>query len=70
MTRRQANLTILDHIEQYILNNPEVRFNQALFNLGINELETTLDLDSGFDRTFLKDKYNEESEITLKNLKQ
>jgi hypothetical protein len=32
--------------------------------------DAILDLDSTFDRTCLKDKYDEESKITLKNLYQ
>jgi len=70
MTRQEANIKICKILKDYCEQNPDVRFTQALFNLGINEFKTMLDLDSTIDRTCLKDKYDEESEVTLKNLYQ
>ena len=68
MTRLEANIEIVKKLTDYFYNNPDTRFHQALFNLNINEFETTQDSDSGFDRTFLKDKYNQESLVTLNKL--
>lgn len=68
MTRLEANLKILDYIEQYICNNPDVRFHQALFNLNINEFETKDDLGRIEVLPYLKDKYNQESSLTLSKL--
>ncbi len=68
MTRYEANMKIVLLLQNYLEMNKDTRFQQALFNLKINEFETRLDLDSGFDRTLLKDKYNEESRDTLKKL--
>ena len=35
MTRQQANLKLLDALKQYFLDYPDMRFGQALSNLGI-----------------------------------
>jgi hypothetical protein len=72
MTRLEANLKILDVIKQYVFDNPTMRFHQVLFNLNINEFsEQTkqnikkIDFDG---KTEFKDKYNQESSLTLNKL--
>lgn len=60
-TRYENNIKILKHIAKYIDNNPQQRFIQILWNLGIiNRIE--------YDSMNIEDKYYEESEITLKKL--
>lgn len=60
VTRYENNVKILKHIAKYIDNNPQQRFIQILWNLGIiNRNEYDLSIE---------DKYCEESEITLKKL--
>lgn len=70
MTRQEANIKIAEELLEICKseNGKHLRFHQLLFNLGINEFETSLDLDSGSDKTFLKDKYNQESTETLKQI--
>ena len=60
-TRYENNVKILKYIAKYIDNNPQQRFIQILWNLGIiNRNE--------YDSINIEDKYYEESEITLKKL--
>ena len=59
MTRQEANLKILEIIEEQIKQYPDLRFNQILTNLKINVTEYT------GDRTLIKDNYYEEPNITL-----
>ena len=60
-TRYENNVKILKYIAKYIDNNPQQRFIQILWNLGIiNRNE--------YDSMNIEDKYYEESEITLKKL--
>ena len=60
-TRYENNVKILKYIAKYIDNNPQQRFIQILWNLGIiNRIE--------YDSINIEDKYYEESEITLKKL--
>lgn len=55
--------TILNTIEKYLKDNPDIRFTQALFNLDINEfLDKQLPL--GF-----RDNYNDTDEKVLKRIK-
>lgn len=65
MTRQEANFKIITLLTDYIYRNPDVRFTQALFNLGINEFK-----DNKFESNTLEveDKYNEESVETLKTV--
>lgn len=70
MTREEANFKIVTLIANYCYKNPEIRFTQALFNLGINEFEKPHYIfGDGTKKNNLKDKYNEESTETLKKLK-
>ena len=72
MTRQDANLKIINKLVDYIYDNPEVRFHQMLFNLNINEFsdetkENIRNVEFNGKTTF-KDKYNQESLITLSKL--
>lgn len=69
MTRLQANMKIITMLTTYCYENPDIRFHQALFNLNINEFETKDDLGRVEVLPYLKDKYNEESLVTLSKLK-
>lgn len=70
-TRQEYNREIVEIISNYIEINSDVRFNQALFNLGVNEFsEETLErihFKEDYKRT-LRDKYQEESSKTLLQL--
>lgn len=68
MTRKEANLKIMKILKDYIEERPDLRFTQILYNLGINTSEVIKDLDTGFDRYFFVDNYNEESTKTLKKI--
>lgn len=59
MTRLEANRLILKELSDYIENNPDIRFNQALFNnyIAYSTWEQGGELS-----------YNEESEDTLKRM--
>ena len=61
MTRQEANRKILHRLSCYIHDNPEIRFCQALFNLGIVD-------DSSVDYTTWKDEYYTESVDTLEGM--
>lgn len=41
--RLVANRTILDVLTQYIEAHPDIRFSQALFNLGIVEFDSNVE---------------------------
>jgi hypothetical protein len=58
--RLKTNLEIIKILEQYIISNPELRFNQALCALG---------LDSSRNYVSQTPFFYEESEDTLKLLK-
>jgi len=81
MTRREANFQIIRKLITYCRHNPDVRFTQALFNLGINEFteETKQAITDPIyygdqakcilpPEYKLLDKYNEESVKTLEKL--
>lgn len=74
MTRYEANMQIILRLQNYLEQHKDVRFHQALFNLSINEFsEGTINnmkkMSFNNSVTTFKDKYSEESEITLKNMK-
>lgn len=74
LTRETANLKILGVLLNYFVENPDVRFTQALFNLGINEFTSETEqaivdpIYYGQPEYKLMDKYNEESVKTLEKL--
>ena len=53
MNRQQSNLKIIDILQENILAQPDIRFFQLLYNLGIKEVEPL---------------YNQESSKTLEQL--
>lgn len=55
MIRKQANVLIIKMLLSYIIENPEIRFNQMLINLGI----VTVDGDD----------FHVESTVVLKKLR-
>lgn len=73
MTRYEANMQILLRLNNYLEMNKDIRFCQALHNLGINEFsEGTINnmkkMSNNSYLTTLKDKYTEESETTYLKL--
>jgi hypothetical protein len=52
---KKEHADILELLQSYLEQNPELRFGQAIFNLGINEFEKTADP----DRNILRDIYND-----------
>lgn len=64
MDRLDCNQQILEFLLQYISENPDVRFSQALFNLGI-----VVQADSDDFPRFWKDTFGEEPSVTLKRVK-
>lgn len=60
------NRQILERITQYIIENPNVRFCQALANLGINQFTNPTNPMS--DNFKMKDNYNDENIDVLKRM--
>ena len=60
MKRYEANKKILEILLKYIENNPEQRFIQILWNLKLLNI---------YKSEVIEDRYNEESETTLNQLK-
>lgn len=58
---------ILILIDQYLENNPDIRFAQALFNLDINEFANKIDPEDG--NFMLRDPYNDKDSDVLKRIK-
>lgn len=52
---KKEHADILELLQSYLEQNPELRFGQAIFNLGINEFQKTADP----DRYILRDIYND-----------
>lgn len=57
MTRQEANNKILNTLKVYLDKYPDIRFIQALWNLGLIDRN---------DSTYIVDRFYEEPEITLK----
>ena len=53
------NVSIIEKLSEYIKTNPDLRFHQILWNLGIIETD---------NKGEILDKYYEESEVTWKKL--
>jgi len=73
MTRQEANIEICNKLLEFFKEHENVRFNQGLFSLNITEFsEQTLEDIKTNKHTYvsmLKDNYAEESEVTLKKIK-
>ena len=57
--RQENNLKILKHVFNMIVDEPDLRFIQALWALGIIDRDGSLDV---------RDRFHEEPEITLKRV--
>ena len=60
----QENEIILATIQNYLKNNPNIRFIQALWNLGIITAENSVT-----GGLVIEDRYNEKSSTTLDRMK-
>jgi len=70
MNRQKANFKIIKRLKNYFKTNPEIRFFQGLWNLGIIEWDNSKYVrDLTGENGPIKDKHHEESEKTLDNLK-
>lgn len=63
--RQEANLDILNEIEEAVMKYPDLRFGQILVNLGIIEYDTNMYVGV----CVAKDPFNEESVVTLERMK-
>lgn len=61
MGRQQYNLKILGKLKEYFITNPDIRFFQGLWNVGIIEVS---------NNRIIIDKYNLESETIFNDLKE
>ena len=59
---------ILNWIEDYLRENPEIRFAQALFNLGINQFADPISPET--KEYLLRDIYNDSDEAIIKRMKE
>ena len=60
----QENEIILATIQNYLKNNPNIRFIQALWNLGIITAENSVT-----EGLVIEDRYNEKSSTTIDRMK-
>jgi len=65
MTRSEANMVIINLLEVYLKQNPDIRFGQALWNLGIATHRQVIDTDFNYGSL---DIFYEESDVTLENI--
>ena len=71
MNRQEANRQILKRITEMVENQPDLRFNQILLNMGINKsVHPFLDHNGNKDYTkqYCEDLFNEESIKTLERM--
>lgn len=64
----QYNQKILSALTQYLLENPDIRFGQALMNVGINKFANIANPAS--EKFQLHDIYNESNEQIYERIKQ
>ena len=64
MSRQKENEIILEKILSYIKTNPNIRFIQALWNLGIITAENSIT-----GGLIIEDRYHEESFTTINRMK-
>lgn len=57
---------ILSIVTQYLIDNPKVRFGQALMNLGINQFASPTN--PALEKHQLRDIYNDTNEDILKRI--
>lgn len=72
MTRLEANRIIIEILNDYVQSNPDIRFGQALYNLGIatHKIEVAPEYNETNKGYYYRDIFFEESETTLNKLKQ
>lgn len=58
---------ILNILREYLIDNPEVRFTQALHNLGINEFANKANPEQ--EKHQLRDPYNDTDQMVLERIK-
>ena len=63
MNHKYSNMQIVKMLHKYFNENPDIRFCQGLWNLGIIEWEDE-------EKGVIKDKHHEESDKTLKRIEQ
>lgn len=66
MNRKEENKKLLKVLADYLENNPDIRFIQALWALGIIDREV-IDT-SGFETSFIVDRFYEEPDKTLERV--
>lgn len=64
---KKEHKEIIDSISSFLEDNPDQRFGQALFNLGINEFQETTDPRNS--NYALRDIYNDKDEKIIKRIK-
>jgi hypothetical protein len=63
---KKEHKKIIELIEKYLENQPDLRFGQALFNLKVNEFQETIDdRNPNFD---LRDIYNDSDEEIIERI--
>jgi len=62
MKRKYSNMQIVRKLHQYFNENPDIRFIQGLWDLGLIDYED-------YEKFIIKDRHYEESGITLKRMK-
>ena len=60
----QKNEIIIETIQKYLKDNPNIRFIQALWNLGIITAENSVT-----EGLVIEDRYNEKSSTTIDRMK-
>lgn len=66
MSRLNQNLTILGRLENYLKENPTIRFGQALSNLNLATHKQKINVDGLGERDYIyEDIFYEEPEETL-----
>lgn len=66
MNRKEENEKLLKILKDYLEANPDIRFIQALWNLGIIDRQV-IDA-SGFETSFIVDRFYEEPDKTLERI--
>lgn len=57
---------ILTKLTQYLIDNPETRFGQALMNIGVNQFASPTN--PALEKHLLRDIYNDTNEQILKRI--
>lgn len=64
---KPEHVAIMNIIEAYLIDHPEMRFGQALFNLGINQFANQVN--PILERHLLRDIYNDTDQHILERIK-